>query len=405
LAQEWGKALKTPKQMQALNILEADFDNLRAAFQRAIETGKAEIIEPFTGLWYFYEIRERNAEGSKIFGLAIEALKGQDSIALGKLLVGQAIFHERFYQYDQERLFAQEGVAILRRLGADSELAFPLTALGVGLSSTGDIEGGFVVYHEALEVARRYHDQWVEAILLVCLGGYAVSHKRFDDAKVSLTQAYTLARHLDNHWVVAFILRDLAHLAYREGDYEEAKRLFETGLASALKLHHLTTACHNLVGLRLVAIAQGALVQARRYADEALKIERSLGNRTGIYWRLIDVAEVAVAAGSSQEAREHLREALQMFDGFGDPLLMIDFGITASEFLAQTDSTLQAASLTGFLIHQSRPESLSETDQLRLQKLATQLQSQLPANSYDAASTQGQTLTLADLVTLLHRVI
>lgn len=405
LAQKWGKALKTPKQMQALNILDADFDNLRAAFQRAIETGKPEIIEPFTELWYFYEIRERNAEGSKIFGMAIEVLKGHDSIALGKLLVGQAIFHERFYQYDQERLLAQEGVAILRRLGADSEMAFPLAALGVGLSHSGYREDGVIIFYEALEIAQRYHDQWVEAILLVCLGGYAASHKRFDEAKTSLTQAYTLVRRLDNQWAVAFVVRDLAYLAYREGDYEEAKRLFETGLASAQKLHHLTTACHNLNGLRQVAIAQGALVQARRYGEETLKIERSLGNRTGIYWRLIGLAEVAIAAGSSQETRVYLREALQMFDGFGDPFLMVDFGITASEFLAQTDSMVQAVILISFLMHQSKPDSLSETVQLKLQKLATQLQSQLPADSYDAASQQGQTVTLADLVTLLQRVI
>ena len=338
LAQEWGKALKTPKHLQALDILEADFDNLREAFQRAIETGKPEVVEPFTDLWYFYEIRERNAEGMKIFGTAIEALRGKDSIALGKLFVGQAIFHERFYQYDQERRLAQEGVAILRRLGADSELAFPLTALGVGTNGSGDLESGVIIHREAYEIARRYDDQWVQAILLVCFGGYAQSQKRLDEAKNFLLQAYALIKRLDNQWGVAFVLRDLGYLAYYEGDYAEAKRLFETGLASAQKLHHLTTACHALEGLCQVALAEGALVQARRYAEEALKIERGLGNRTGIYWRLIRLAEVAMAAGSSQEARDHLHDALQMFENFGDPSLMISFGNAASEFLAQTEA-------------------------------------------------------------------
>ena len=402
VAQVWGKALKTPKHLQALDILEADFDNLREAFQRAIETRNPAVVEPFADLWYFYEIRERNTEGLKIFGAAIEALQGEDSLALGKLFVGQAIFHERFYQYVQERHMAQEGVNILRRLGADSELAFPLTALGVGTSGSESIEASLPIFHEAYENALRYDDQWVQAILYVCFGGHAQSQKRPEEAKNFLLQAYTLIKRLDNQWGVAFVLRDLGYLAIRAGDYEEAKRLFETGLASARKLHHLTTVCHALNGLREVAIAQGALVQARRYAEEALKIERSLGNRTGIYWRLTELAEVAIAAGDHQKAREQLREALEMFDSFGDPSLMVSFGNVASEFLTQTEAEPQAVILVGFLVHQSRREWLSESDELKLKKLAERLQTRLSANNYEAAWTQGQTLALTDLVTLLQ---
>jgi len=49
LAHEWSRALRSPKQLAALDALEADLDNIREAFARATATRQAEQIEPFAG--------------------------------------------------------------------------------------------------------------------------------------------------------------------------------------------------------------------------------------------------------------------------------------------------------------------------------------------------------------------
>ena len=98
VAHQWGKALKTPRQLLALDVLDADLDNLREAFRRAIETGTPEVLEPFADLWYFYEIRTRYVEGEKLFGAAVDILDGQDSIALARHLLGHALMYERLYR-------------------------------------------------------------------------------------------------------------------------------------------------------------------------------------------------------------------------------------------------------------------------------------------------------------------
>jgi predicted ATPase/DNA-binding CsgD family transcriptional regulator len=402
LARAWGKALKTPKQLQALDVLEADFDNLRLAFQHAIEMGTPEGIEPFTDLWYFYEIRERNVEGAQTFGSAIEALRGKDSITLGKLLVSQAIFHERFSQYNEERRLAQESVDILQRLNAEAELAFPLTALGVGVSGCGDLDGALVMFQRALEIAKRFDDQWVMSVLLVCLGDNAFDHQRFDEAKTLLLQAYALLTRIGNQWGVAFALDNLGHLAFRDGDYVEAKRLFETGLASARKLHHLTTVCRTLNGLRAVAIAEGTLIEARRYAEEGLKIERDLGHRYGVYMQIIGLAEVAIAVGSDDEARGWFHEALTMFVELNEPALILRFGLGASPYLAQTGAKVQALILMSFMLQRPWQERLSYFDQAKLETLVAQLQPLLPPDRYAQAWQEGQRLSLDDLLIRLY---
>ena len=117
LAHKWSRALRSPKQLQALDTLDADLDNIREAFGRAIATRQAEQIEPFADLWFFFEMRARNVEGMKFFSPAVEALRGQDSMALAKSLLGLGVFYERFWNFEQERRLSQESIEMMRPAG------------------------------------------------------------------------------------------------------------------------------------------------------------------------------------------------------------------------------------------------------------------------------------------------
>ncbi len=405
LAQVWSRQLRADKQLQALDSIEADFDNVRAAFWRAIDSRTAEALEPFADLWYFYEIRTRNIEGMTIYRTAVEALTGQDSIALAKLLAGLGVFYERFWDFEQERRFASESLAMLRRLRAESEMAFPLVALGVAELNLGAREEALNYWNEGLELARRYHNQWVEYMLIYCIGIHALLHNELEDARQHFLESYALVVKLESHWGAGFVLRDLAYFAYREGDYEEARRLFEAGIASARKIHHVNNVSAGLNGLYRVARATGDLAQARRYAEEDLRVNRDIGDRHGVFWATVSLADVSIHAGAYEEAREHLREALRM-SGDLEVRHLLDFAFVLAQFLAQTNAKALAAALAAFL--DSYPEwnfPPAQYERERLQALTSKLQSELPENSFEEAVKAGQTLRLDDLLTQVRAVI
>ncbi len=294
LAQERGRALKTPKQLRALEALEADYENIHMAFARAIESQNPGIIEPFTDLWYFYEIRSRHVEGKTAFGAAIEALHGQESLALGKLLAGQSLFMGRMHEWEQSRRYAQMSCDILRGVGAEHATPMPMMQLGDAVGRLGDLELQATIWREALDVARRYDDLWAVSILLYLLGVSEHRHRHVDEARSLFSQSSALMAKLGNAWGLGFTFRDLGHIAYEAEDYEAANRWFAQGLANARKAGNLMNMGSGFEGLRMTALAKGDLLSAKQYGEEQLIIAHKTGNRLYRFDALVGLADIAI---------------------------------------------------------------------------------------------------------------
>ena len=404
LAQDWGKALKTPQQLQALDVLEGDYDNIRAAFQCAIATGKPEVMEPFTELWYFYEIRSGYSEAVTIFGSAINQLEGRDSLALGKLLAAQSLFISRYFQWEQARSVAEASIDMLRRVGAVDETPFPMMVYASAIGSLGDPDGEDTVVREALTLAQRSGDQWAVS-LLTYLQGYSALyvHQRFDEARRYLLQAHALVTALGNVWGLCFTIRDLAYLAYEAGNNDEAKRLYEEVLATARQLHHVNV-IDVLHGLRLIAM-EGDLLGAKEYCEQGLKIAHYLGHNIRLFEFTTALAEIAVALADYQDARERLREMLRLFAVLNDPNYGLDIALAAAPYLAHLEARAESAMLIGFINHHPQRPLLLRYHQEVLRTLTARMQSELRPDLYSAAWDRGQAVTVDELITVLHSLI
>ncbi|MEO8392648.1 MAG: LuxR C-terminal-related transcriptional regulator [Chloroflexota bacterium] len=405
LTHEWSRALRSSKQIAALDALEVDLDNIREAFGRAIATRQAGQIEPFADLWFFFEMRARNVEGMKLFSPAVEALKGQDSMALAKCLLGMGVFYERFWDFEQERRLSQESIEMMLRLGEDRETPFARMAVGVAWINLGDAERAVSIWREGLEVAARGGDEWIVPGFLYCIGIDAMVKKNFDEAKRLITESYRIAESQGNDWANGFFSRDLGFLAFEEGNYDEAQRLFEAGVVSAQKVRHLTNVGWGLNGLRQVALAKGELQPARNYAEEAIRINRVLGDRRGLFWGTYGLAEVEIAARRYGEARDLLRDALKMFTDLANPDLIPGFGCILSQYLARTQARTEAVALISFVRHHPGWDGLGKYEQVGLERLAAQMQAELPVEVYAAAWEEGTVLALNDLIARLRALL
>ena len=63
--------LKGYGQLEALNLIDTDFENIRAAWNWAVEQGNAAMLEPAVeGLYLYLTFRNRLMDGEQLFGLA-----------------------------------------------------------------------------------------------------------------------------------------------------------------------------------------------------------------------------------------------------------------------------------------------------------------------------------------------
>lgn len=270
------------EQLHALEEIAEEIENVRAAWQWAIAHKKVkEIGQSLESLYLFYERQGWLQEGEEAFGKAVEMLAGikgvsdslseEQGIILGQALARQGrvcVYRSRF---SKARKLLQESLAILRRFGARSEMAFPLSALGNVAWSLGD-------YVESR--------QFLEESLAI--------HKENND-----------------RWGIARCLNSLGIVAARSGEYVKTGQLHQESLAICQEIGDRRGMAVNLTNLGVNAGELGEYLEARRLYQEALAIFKELGDQPSIANCINNLGYVLYTLEKDQEARQCWQEALE----------------------------------------------------------------------------------------------
>ncbi|MFN8561511.1 MAG: protein kinase [Anaerolineae bacterium] len=162
----------TPKlkgfgQLEALNLIDTDFENIRVAWTRAVERHDAALVEQaIEGVYLYLTFRNRMMDGQQVFGLARQAWKAEGdapSLLAGKLLV----------RFPQGQPLAQyrAGLAIAERCGDSRESAFCQRLVGHWISHTEyNQEDGVPLLEASLSGYRALGDKFYAAQVLDDLG-------------------------------------------------------------------------------------------------------------------------------------------------------------------------------------------------------------------------------------------
>ncbi|MCC6802766.1 MAG: protein kinase [Anaerolineae bacterium] len=159
--------LKGYGQLEALNLIDTDFENVRVAWTWAVEQSDAALVEPaIEGLYLYLWFRNRVMDGEQLFGAArrVWQTAGDDpSLLAGKLLV-------RYPQGDELARF-RTGLAIAERHGDAAEVAFCRRLVGHWLSHTEyNQDEGIPVLEASLRGYRALGNKFCAAQVLDDLG-------------------------------------------------------------------------------------------------------------------------------------------------------------------------------------------------------------------------------------------
>jgi predicted ATPase/DNA-binding SARP family transcriptional activator len=228
------------QQREALDAVEAEVDNVRIAWQWAVDQGQYESIEQLMDGLYVFCYSRSLQEGHILFEKATAALEGavagqaqseEEAIRLlGRLLWRQADLY-RFYDtptYENAIALLQRSIALLRPCHDKADLAESLRVLGLVLGFRERYAEARRSLEESIEIGRQLEDQTHLAWSLVRLG--RVLAKMGGPARIEAKQLYqeslAIHRKYNDLTGIAFTLYCLGILAHALGDYAEAKRLF-----------------------------------------------------------------------------------------------------------------------------------------------------------------------------------
>jgi predicted ATPase/class 3 adenylate cyclase len=437
--------LKGRRQLEALDDIEADLDNVVAAWTRAVKQGDERAIDQAQeSLVLFFYMRSRNQEGWSLFQQALERMaadrqRGHRSRRVwGRLTARSGLLQAQFARSAPEiEGTIKKSLAIAEANADEAEIAYSYLALGhyhsrvtgdfpqaldyflqcleryqtlgdlyyvahslhrVGYShGTGSDE--YMHYtHRSLELARQIGDLLDENNALGNLGWGGLDLGDFAGAEQHARESIALSQKAKDRLTLAhsLILLGLCHLLH--GHPEEAMEAAAEGVAIAEDIVYRLTQAFGLAVLSLQASLGGDYDLGKRLAGESLDRH---SNPAGDYLGHWAAAMAQVGLGQTEQAWQQAFAALKIcyrwrFYGYMTWVLPIVGIIWARQ--GQPERAVEMLGL--YFNHPMRPTGWAENWQL-LSECRAGLEKHLGAEGYRVAWERGGNLDLATAVEAL----
>ena len=315
--QQWQR-LQSDEQVAALQAIDRDFDNLRAAWLMAAETQHiAALRQMDDGLGFFMAIRCRYFEALDLLQQAADSLQSapaepQSEIMRWRIQTDLGAFYSLLGHDAQAKRLLETSLAHLRRVGDADSVLLALTHLA---GAVGYIEGwpsAQPLNEEALQMARDTGDRSAQAHFLKNIGRSYRDQQDYPLAMQVGQEALQIAEEIGDQFEIAAIASSiLGEVAILSGDYEAAATYVQRGLAIYEAMHYSFGISAARSRLGRIATAREAFDEARQWFLDAMRHNHLVGMRRELLFSIFDMARLALAQGEQAQAAELLTFVLE----------------------------------------------------------------------------------------------
>lgn len=289
----------------ALQRLAAEENNIRAALQWALSSGRVEpALRLAAGMWRFWDVRGLWREGREtldrvlaISGAGDLRLRAQAWYAAGVLADAQG-------EFEASRAGLEQYLALSREAGNEWGIANALNNLAVSALRLGRLEEAAARYAESLRCWRALGNTLAVALSLQNVGNLYRARGLRAEARVHYGEALATFGEAGDDRGAAHALMLLASLDREEGNLESARSRYDDALKIFMRLtdHWNVAACMADFG-RLMA-ARSELSEARSLLAESVLIFRELGDAKSGGRVLESLAILAMDEGDPSRAEK-----------------------------------------------------------------------------------------------------
>ena len=429
--------LKGHRQLAALDEIESDFENVRAAWYWAItHEDYAAIDSMLESLNLFCTMRSRFQERADLLGAAREALVPEpdaevhpvwnrvllnspsneetsviveqclkiaqhtdDKPVIAKCLLRQGdatAFQE--HDFSAAVPFLEESLALYRDLNDHFYVALLLSQLGRCHWYIGHHDEALSYYQQGLELGRRIGDRVGTASSLLLVGAIAQGAGNYIEAEACYQEARTISQEVGDLRNTAFCDTTLAQNAFLRGDFEEARNLVVDALEIATDIQALGTRGYALTLLGGLASMEEDYAQGKQLGEQSLElIDIPVIKAVGYFGLTIANCGLADYA----RVKQHIQSMLPLMSP-GRSYLLVTLCLPIAAIILEQEGMKERA-VEVLSLAFSHPSSA--TGWMRkwplLARLQENLKDSLGAQKYEDSWARGEALDLEEAVTTL----
>jgi predicted ATPase len=435
-----GGKLKTPDQVEALRRIELDFENIRTAWNRAVDQQDTDALAPaLEGLYMFGFLRSYYHTTMRLFGDALEQLSGCESTPerlIGRLLAYRWGYLHWWQQRDYQAALADIDRALeiakasqqpfdiafchlmrgyvaismgrsdealhfleasregFHRLGEPYYESWVLHRIGFAYMNLGDHERYLELTEASLELARTAHNEVAVVNCLYNLGSDYLLSGLYRKGIDYSTQALEIAKRIGQCDQIAHSNNLLAVAAFCQGDREAARSYAEAGLSLINEIDMGRFRPYPLSILILIACIQEDYIEASRLERSGRPYDTNM-----MGYQLIDLARAVLAWGmdDAKTCCQYIQHAFGLADILSSPVI-IRWLLPCAAWLLAESQPERAAQLLGTAFAEPDSAMAWIGNWQPLKELSASLKTQLGESRYTLAWEQGKSLALEVVV-------
>lgn len=391
-------ALWETEQQAAIEAVEADFENIRAAWVQAVHHRQVgwlkQAAEPLNK---YLSNRGYQQEARNLLQSALEVLDAdhpdqRDTVVL--LLALLAWKHVHMGLAKEAHELASSAWSLVGPQRDTEESIWALGALGGTALMRGDYPEAKRCWREFLVIARKQlvnRNQWVAlnnlAFIELHVGNY-------DEAERLLHEALELSRNAESPTTIVNLLTNLGTAMRLQGHPEQAISL----LREAVQLAEQIGFPHDLDPLAELGAIYCDLAQferANEICQDVLRRSRRIQYPAIEVFTQTTLGRIAVGRNDVALAERHLLRGIDLAWGMQRPQGILNALSSLAEVRAVQDRNEQAANWASLIRHHQATEKHIAD---RAEALLGTLRGKLEANAFAAAVEHGAGLTLAEAV-------
>ena len=398
--------LKGTRQRQASMAIEAQLQDVRAAWAHAVERADFDAVNKMVeGLNRFYDMLTFFEEGEHAFREASRALRPPANTDAQRLILGRVTarlgwFTRRVKSAEEARNITQASLELLRRIGAEEDTAFPLVTLAALARDGGDHKTAVRYAADSLKLYRASGDRWGIGFTLYQLADSLREMGENARAVQAFEESRDVCRDIGDLNGVAWASIGLGRIATLNEDFEQARTYYKTALNAAQQMGVqswvLTETLQRLgwLGWRYTEDFRDAL----RFYEAAHNIVLVYGTQRQVAQSLVYVGMTYAALNNIVEGAPYLYEGVTLaqehhyHDLIYLALVALAYPLTMSP---GTDAAMQFNIVYWLaLVAEHGPERLRPL----AETLLGEIRPAMTPSEYDDAHWQGQTGAVNDAV-------
>ncbi|MCB0173517.1 MAG: tetratricopeptide repeat protein [Anaerolineae bacterium] len=355
------------RQQAATVEIEQELENIRAAWQWAIELNKvAEIQKSDETLDLFFQYRGRYLEGVIAFEKAIHNLDKQaPTVEIRQTLVGLltilAWYYIRLGRLTEaeamatrcQKLYQQLDIPPLPKYTSDPRLLSGMVAL-----IRGEYDSAAAIAEEVRHSCEAHPNAGNDQTACYLLARAALLRGDYESAQTYIQQAYATVQATGDRWFRAYCRIEMGNIAAALQKYATAKAHYQAAYVLRQKFNDPEGMAVALNHLGEVALQQKDFAGAGQLFEQSHTIYRQIGDRGGLAAALNGLGRSAVAGGDGHSARRYFQQALEIAAEMQFMPLLLSILAAIADLLHQTGSAELRLDLLSLIAHHpaSTPE-------------------------------------------------